>query len=112
MSEVWVTNESDKDLEASFAFVDYKFPKGKTVQVPLGAVRHIFGYMDSNKEKYLSYLGFIRLHSELEEGLERLAKFKISEQPPEQNRSLPSAVGVIPLRIEKSAGGKVNSKAA
>jgi hypothetical protein len=68
--------------------------------------------MDPNKEKYLSYLGFIRLHSELEEGLERLAKFKISEQPPEQNRSLPSAVGVIPLRIEKSAGGKVNSKAA
>jgi hypothetical protein len=41
-----------------------------------------------------------------------LARFDISEQQPEQNRSLPSAVSVVPLRIEKSVGGKVTQRAA
>jgi hypothetical protein len=44
--------------------------------------------------------------------MEKFKKVEISETPPEKNRSLPSAVGVVPLRIEKSVGGKVNQRVA
>lgn len=113
MSEVvYVTNNSDKKLESSYAYKQYVFPVGVSVELPVDAARHIFGYGANNKEPYLSYLGFIRLHSELEEGLERLAKFEITSEPPQQNRSLPSAVGVVPLHVEKRAGGKSTQRAA
>ena len=109
---VYVTNNSDKDLYAEYNFEGFEFPVGKTVKVPVVAARHMLGYGDDNKEKYLVQLGLIRLHSELEEATEKFRKVEISETPPEKNRSLPSAVGVVPLRIEKSVGGKVNQRVA
>lgn len=113
MSElVFVTNNSDKKLTAQYAYEEYNFPVGATVGLSPEAAKHIFGYGDNNKEPYLARLGFIRLHSELEEGLERLAKFEITSEPPQQNRSLPSAVGVVPLHVEKRAGGKSTQRAA
>jgi hypothetical protein len=72
----------------------------------------MLGYGDEDKEKYLVQLGLIRLHSELEEAMENLKKVTISLDPSTKNRSLPSAVGVVPLRIEKSVGGKVNQRVA
>ena len=113
MSEtVFVTNKSGVKLEMSYAYKMYVFPVDKTVEVPLEAARHIFGHEAADKEPYLAALGFIRLHSELDEGLERLAKFQITSEPPQQDRSLPSAVGVVPLHVEKRAGGKVTQRAA
>lgn len=113
MSElVFVTNNSEKSLTVEFAYKEYTFPAGKTVDIPLQAARHIFGYGDNNKEPYLSRLGFIRLHSELDEALERLSKFELSDQPPQTNRSLPSAVGVVPLPVERQVRGKSTQRAA
>ena len=113
MSElVFVTNNSEKKLTAEFAYEEYNFPVGVTVALSPLAARHIFGYGDSNKEPYLARLGFIRLHSELDEALEKLSKFEISDQPPQQNRSLPSAVGVVPLPVERQARGKSTQRAA
>ena len=109
---VFVTNNSDKKLTAQYAYEEYKFPVGETVGLSPEAAKHIFGYGDSNKEPYLSRLGFIRLHSELEEGLERLAQFEITSEPPQQNRSLPSAVGVVPLPVERQVRGKSTQRAA
>jgi hypothetical protein len=109
---VYVTNNSDKDLYAEYNFEGFEFPVGKTVKVSVQAARHMLGYGDDDKEKYLVQLGLIRLHSELEEATEKFLKVEISETPPEKNRSLPSAVGVVPLRIEKSVGGKVNQRVA
>lgn len=108
MSEiVYVTNNSEKRLIADFQYEQFEFPQSKTVQLSAEAATHIFGYGKQDKEPYLARLGFIRLHSELPQALERLAEFEISEQPPvEKNRSLPSAVGVVPLHVEKRAGGK------
>jgi len=104
---VYVTNTTDKELVSEFNYEEYKFPAGKTVALSPNAAKHIFGYGQENKEPYLARLGFIRLHSELEQALEKLAKFEIStEAPVEKNRSLPSAVGVVPLHVEKRAGGK------
>jgi len=109
---VYVTNNTDKDLYYEYCFVGYSFPVGKTVEIPLGAAKHILGYGDENKEKYLAQLGLIRLHSELEEATEKFRKVEISEIHPKKNSSLPSAIGVVPLRIEKSVGGKVNQRVA
>jgi len=109
---VYVTNNTNKDLYAEYNFVGYDFPVGNTVEITVPAARHMLGYGDEDKEKYLVQLGMIRLHSELEEAMENLKKVHISSEPPTKNRSLPSAVGVVPLRIEKSVGGKVNQRVA
>ena len=112
MSMVYVTNTGDTKLKDGFAGVFYEFPKDQTVEIPLDAAKHIFGYMNPNKEPHLSRLGWVRSFAEIEKGYEKLAEFQISEQPPEQNRSLPSAVGVVPLHVEKRGEGKVNQRVA
>ena len=109
---VYVTNNTDKDLYAEYNYVGYEFPVGKTVELTVPAAMHMLGYGDEDKEKYLVQLGMIRLHSELEEATEKFRNVQISEEPPKKNSSLPSAVGVVPLRIEKSVGGKVNQRVA
>lgn len=112
MSVVYVTNHSDKELSASFNYVNLSFPIGKTVEISQDAARHVFGYGDNDKEPYLARLGWIRLHSELEQGLERLSKFHISTEALETNRSLPSAIGVVALHVEKRGEQKPNKRAA
>ena len=109
---VYVTNHTDKDLYAEYNYVGYDFPIGKTVELTAPAARHMLGYGDEEKEKYLVQLGLIRLHSELEEATEKFKRLQISEEYPQKNCSLPSAVGVVPLRIEKSVGGKSNQRVA
>ena len=100
MELLYVTNNSDKELVATFSFESYKFSANETVALSPEAAQHIFGYGEEN-------------NSELEQALEKLSKFEISTEPPtEKNRSLPSAVGVVPLRVEKRAGGKSFPRAA
>lgn len=112
MTDVFVTNHSDKDITAEYCFQSYVFPVGKTVKLSVPAAKHMLGYGDENKEPYLVCLGLMRLHSELEEATEKFRKVEFSDTPPSKNRSLPSAVGVVPLRLEKAAGGKATQRAA
>jgi hypothetical protein len=114
MSElIYVTNHSDKELVMDYSYENYVFPVGKTVALSDKAAKHIFGYGVDDKEPYLTRLGWLRLHNEMNQALEKLEKFKISlEAPVEKNRSLPSAVGVVPLHVEKRAGGKSSLRAA
>ena len=112
MSTVFVTNKSSKTFKDRHHGKDYSFDVGQTVEIPLAAAQHIFGFQDSNKEPYLARLGFIRFHSELEEALQKLARFEITSELPQQDRSLPSAVGVVPLRVERHARGKSIPRAA
>ena len=53
MSTLYVTNQSGNLLEFDFEFKTIQFPKGKTVEITEKAARHIFGYLDSNKEEYM-----------------------------------------------------------
>jgi hypothetical protein len=112
IEEVYVTNNSDKDLYSEYNFVGFDFPVGKTVKVPVSAARHMLGYGDENKEPYLVLLGLIRLHSELEDAMEKFEKVEISETPPEKNRSLPSAVGVVALHVERRVERNVTKRTA
>jgi hypothetical protein len=109
---VYVTNGDEQDFAAEFCAVEYTFKKGQTTELPAAAARHIFGYGDDNKLPYLTRLGWVRLNTDFDKGLERLAKITFSAEPPSKGRSLPSAVGVVPLPVEKRAEGKPNARAA
>ncbi len=109
MTTLYVTNQSDNLLEFDYEFKTIQFPKGKTVEITEKAARHIFGYLDSNKEEYMVRLGFIQTKNDIEKGLKRLEKFVISNKPPKQNHSLSPVVDespshenkVLPLNREK-----------
>lgn len=107
MSEtVFVTNKSDNPLVVTYNYKRIEFPIGKPVEITTEAAGFIFGHGKTDKEPHLARLGWVQLHSELDQGLERLSKFVISDAPLiEEDRSLPSAVGVVPLHVEKRGGG-------
>jgi len=109
---VYVTNTGDTKLRDGCGGVFYDFPKDETVEIPLDAAKHIFGYMNPNKEPFLSRLGWVRSFAEIDKGFEKLSEFKISEQPPERNRSLPSAVGVVALHVERRVERNVTKRTA
>ena len=70
MSTLYVTNQSGNLLEFDFEFKTIQFPKGKTVEITEKAARHIFGYLDLDKEQYMVRLGFIQ-ESEAEKRSEK-----------------------------------------
>ena len=107
---VFVTNRSEVPLTVGYDGTLYEFKKNVPVELPYeGAVR-LFGHKQEDKEPILVRYGWIKLHSELEEGLKILSRFEITTEKP--NSSQPSAVGVVPLRVEKHAGGKSSQRAA
>ena len=109
MTTLYVTNQSGNLLEFDYEFKTIQFPKGKTVEITEKAARHIFGYLDSNKEEYMVRLGFIQTRNDIENGLKKLEKFVISDKPPKHNHSLSPVVDespshenkVLPLNREK-----------
>ena len=109
---IYVTNRGDTKLRDGCAGVFYDFPKDETVEIPLEAAKHIFGYMVSDKIPHLTRLGWLRSFAEIDKGFEKLAEFELSEQPPEKNRSLPSAVGVVALHVERRVERKSTQRAA
>jgi len=107
---VFVTNRSEVPLTVGYDGTLYEFKKNVSVELPYeGAVR-LFGHEQEDKEPILVRYGWIKLHSELEEGLKILSRFEITTEKP--NSSQPSAVGVVPLRVEKHVGGKSSQRAA
>jgi len=110
MENVFVTNRSDTELTIGYDGVVYDFKKNIPVEIPLAGAVQLFGYGLDDKEHILVRHGWIKTHADLEESLKKLDKFEITTVKPEKNSSLPSAVGVVPLRIEKSAGGKSSER--
>ena len=110
---LFVTNTSDQKLVVTYEYKQVEFPVGKPVEVPQRLAQFVFGHGEVDKEPCLVRLGWIRFHSDLEKGLEKLELFKISDQLfKSEDCSLPSAVGVVPLHVERRAGGKANQRAA
>ena len=109
---IYVTNNTQEPLKDGFGGVFYDFLPGTTVEVPEDVAKHIFGYNDPDKAPYLARLGWVKNTSEMQVGLERLAKWDLSTQPPKKNQSLSPLVERVPLPSNKRAGGKVLSVAA
>lgn len=108
---VYVTNRSDQEHEDSFAGVRYTFPPGKSIPIPEGAARHIFGYGEEDKEPHLVRLGWIRLKSELKDGLKKLEQFQITVEPPKEHHSLSPVVAQVPLPARRGGGKHVQASA-
>jgi len=107
---VFVTNRGDTPLTIGYDGVLYDFKKNIPVELPESGARQLFGFGLNDREHILVRHGWIKLHSELEEGLKTLDRFVITNDRPVTNSSLPSAVGAIPLRSEKNVGGRPSVK--
>ena len=111
--KLFATNTSDQKLVVTYEYKQWEFPVGQPVEITPHFAQFVFGHGETDKEPCLVRLGWVRLHSELEQGLEKLAKFLITDQPLEsEDCSLPSAVGVVALHAEKRAGRNTNQRAA
>lgn len=109
---IYVTNHTQEPLKDGFGGVFYDFLPGKTVELSEEAARHIFGYNDPNKAPYLARLGWVKSTKEMQDGLDRLAQWDLSTEPPKKNQSLSPLVERVPLPSQKKGGGKVLSVAA
>lgn len=112
MSNLFVTNRTGEEFSVWFACKTYVFKCDEPVEVSAQMAKQVFGHGETDKETVLAHLGWIRLHSELKQGLERLSKVEITDSPPQTDRSLPSAVGVVPLPVERRAGGRNQARAS
>jgi hypothetical protein len=112
MSNIFVTNNSDTPLHDGYCGVFYDFKVGETLEIPVEAARHIFGYGDDDKQPYLARLGWARTSNDIPEGLKRLDQWSFSDSKPEKNQLLTPLVERVPLPSSRKAGGKVLSVAA
>jgi hypothetical protein len=106
MSNIFVTNHTDKTHKDGYGGVFYVFEPNKTVEIPVEVARHIFGYEVDNKEPYLARLGWMITSNDLDKALEHLSKWELSTESPKKNQSLSPLVERVPLPVKK-AGGKV-----
>lgn len=112
MTTVYVTNQGEKPLIYNYAFVDYKFPVNESVEISVEMASHVFGYGQKDKLPAMVRLGLCKSTNEIDEGLERLEKFVITEDKPEKNRFLsPGDDSVTPL-VPKAQRGRTVAKAA
>jgi len=82
---MWVTNNSENDLEDGYDGKRYLFSKGQSVDVPLVVCHHVFGYGDDKKEPYLKRLGWMNHSQDLKKALTRLHSYSFSSERPKQN---------------------------
>ena len=85
MTTVLVTNNNIKTFAFEYGGKEMIFESKKSLEIPLDAACHIFGYKDNNKEKYLAPLGLCSTANEIADGLQKLEKFVITEN--NQNRT-------------------------
>ena len=105
MQTVYVTNRWTRPIEYNFEYKPYLFPVGQTVEVPVEAVRHIFGHGVPDKVEYMSRLGLIQTFNDIPNGLKILEKIEISDQPPKKDHLLSPVVERVPLPVK--VGGKL-----
>lgn len=112
MTTVYVTNQSEKPLIYNYDFVDYKFPVNEPVEISVDMARHVFGYGQEDKLPAMVRLGLCKSTNEIDEGLERLAKFEITQDRPEKNRFLSPGDDLVTPLVPKAQRGRTVAKAA
>jgi len=110
---MWVTNNSEHDLEDGYDGKRYLFAKGQSVEVPTIVCNHVFGYGDDNKEPYLRRLGWMLNSKERDLALERLHKFSFSSERPKHNvHVLSPVVDAMPVPMPNKRGAGLVQVAA
>ena len=99
---MWVTNNSEHDLEDGYDGKRYTFAKGQSIEVPTIVCNHVFGYGDDNKEPYLRRLGWMTHNKEHDKALARLNDFAFSSERPKHNvHVLSPVVDAVPVLAPK-----------
>lgn len=85
--DIFVRNTNDFDHTDHYNGMEFDFPKGERVLVPVEAAMHMFGFNKVDKTDNLSRLGWANLPND--EGAKKLAKFIFTqavmiEQPVEE----------------------------
>jgi hypothetical protein len=106
---MWITNNSEKNLEDGYDGKRYTFVVGQSLEVPTIVARHIFGFGDDDKRPYLIRLGWIYKSDDYDSAVERLNQFSFSSEKPGQPvHSLSPVVDTEPVPMSKRRGaGKV-----
>ena len=112
MTTVYVTNRGEKPMIDEYAYKTYKFPVNESVEVDVAVARHLFGYGEENKVPAMVRIGLCRSTNEIEEGLERLAKFEITQEKPQQDRFLSPGDDLVTPLVPKAQRGRTVEKAA
>lgn len=108
MSTIFVTNNGDFSFEDGFAGQRYTFAIGTTVEIPLLAAKHIFGYGEDDKTSHLVRLGWLRISNEVDQAMAKLAKFQFDTQKPMKGHSKAPVVDkVAPLPLKGGRGATV-----
>jgi len=108
-TSLWAVNKDSSPLTIEFRGEEFTFVPNRTVKVSREMADLVFGHFSEDKVPTLIRLGWIKYNSDVPAGLERLAKIKISDQPPEETRLVASAGGVVPLYVQKAAGRKASA---
>ena len=81
---VFVTNNSKQTLEDGYAGKRYVFQPGRTIEIPIDAAAHIFGYGRDDKIPHLVRLGWLRMSNEVDLAMKKLGEFSFREETPKR----------------------------
>lgn len=110
-TNMWVTNNSDLDLEDGYDGIRYVFAVGIPVEVPSIVCNHVFGYGVDNKMPYLQRLGWMTHSGEYKKALERLNSFAFTSTRPNLHVLSP-VVDAEPVPVPKQRRSGNLQKAA
>ena len=112
MTTVYVTNRGEKALIDEYAYKTYKFPVNEPVEVGVDVARHLFGYEQEDKVPAMVRIGLCKSTNEIEEALDKLAKFEITLEKPKQDRFLSPGDDLVTPLVPKAQRGRTVEKAA
>jgi hypothetical protein len=113
MDNVWVVNKTTDELRTQWHGKHYVFLPSKPVQLPFDVAQNVFGYRLDNKFEFVVRFGWTKDSNDLPQALERLSKFEITSERPEDYRATSPAVDRFPAPVlERRERGKGTQAAA
>src|ERR1700689_5060856 len=73
-----VTSNFDRKFKGKFHGTEYAWKPGDTVNMPVEAAAHIFGFGEEDKTRALHRAGFLSTVDDMDAAMEKLGKFSFS----------------------------------
>jgi hypothetical protein len=113
MNNVWVVNKTDQELTSQWNGKLYSIPPSVPTEIPHDVAQNVLGYGLNEKFEFVVRLGWTKDSNDLPQALERLAKFEVTAERPQDYRATSPAVGQFPAPVlEKRERGKGTQAAA
>lgn len=113
MENVWVVNKTDQELTTQWHGKTHHFPVSKPIEISMDVAQNLFGYGLDDKFEFVVRYGWTKDSNDLPQALERLAKFEITAERPQDYRATSPAVDRFPAPVlERRERGKGTQAAA